>query len=356
MTTNPIPAHQTIQNAAEALKRGDKSAARHWAQIAASAAPQSEEPWLILAAVSKPQASVEYLKRALLVNPGSERAMRGLRWAQDRLAKQTVQLPQQKTIPTPAVTQRVRVRPQVAQSAPPKAPGARRIAFPIIIALVLFCAALTWALWPGNAPAALALIRNDNAPGADGPNWSLAEIVKPTYTATSTATTVPTATPTPTSTPLPTEIFTPTALPTDTPGPGPVVGTQPAPVSNGKYILVSISEQHLYAYQDNVLVYSVVASTGMNGSTRVGVFHVLDKIPNAYGATWNIWMPNWMGIYYSGSLENGIHALPILSNGARLWAGYLGTPISFGCVVLGVDEAQWIYDWAEVGTTVEIRY
>jgi len=66
-------------------------------------------------------------------------------------------------------------------------------------------------------------------------------------------------------------------------------------------------------------------------------------------------MPNWLGIYYSGSLENGIHALPILSNGARLWAGYLGTPISFGCIVLAFQESQWLYDWADIGTTVEIR-
>jgi len=140
--------------------------------------------------------------------------------------------------------------------------------------------------------------------------------------------------------------------------PGPVAqptapNDSPAP-SGGKYILVSISQQHLYAYDGNTLVYSFVASTGMNNSTRVGVFQILDKIPNAYGATWNIWMPNWMGIYYAGSLEDGIHALPILSNGSRLWSGYLGTPISFGCVVLGIQEAQELYDWADVGTTVEI--
>jgi lipoprotein-anchoring transpeptidase ErfK/SrfK len=117
---------------------------------------------------------------------------------------------------------------------------------------------------------------------------------------------------------------------------------------------VSISEQHLYAYEGDVLVYSFVASTGMNNSTRVGTFSVLDKIPNAYGATWNIWMPNWLGIYYSGYLENGIHALPILSNGNRLWAGYLGRPISYGCIVLGMEESQLLYDWAEIGTVVEI--
>ncbi len=94
----------------------------------------------------------------------------------------------------------------------------------------------------------------------------------------------------------------------------------------------------------------------MGNSTRAGNFSVLDKIPNAYGATWDLWMPDWLGIYWSGTLENGIHALPILSGGTRLWAGYLGTPISFGCVVLGINEAHELYNWAEVGTPVEIQW
>jgi hypothetical protein len=94
----------------------------------------------------------------------------------------------------------------------------------------------------------------------------------------------------------------------------------------------------------------------MGNSTRIGTFHVLDKIPNAYGATWNIWMPNWLGIYWSGSLEDGIHALPILPNGDRLWSGYLGTPISFGCVVLDVNDALQLYNWADIGTPVEIQW
>jgi hypothetical protein len=65
-------------------------------------------------------------------------------------------------------------------------------------------------------------------------------------------------------------------------------------------------------------------------------------------------MPNWLGIYWAGSLENGIHALPILSNGQRLWDGYLGTRVSFGCVILGIADAQTLYDWADVGTPVVI--
>jgi len=65
-------------------------------------------------------------------------------------------------------------------------------------------------------------------------------------------------------------------------------------------------------------------------------------------------MPNWLGIYWAGTAENGIHALPILSNGERLWGGVLGSRASYGCIVLGVREAEALYNWAEVGTPVTI--
>jgi lipoprotein-anchoring transpeptidase ErfK/SrfK len=225
--------------------------------------------------------------------------------------------------------------------------------------LISACSAI-----PGGLPAAQAL----EAP--QQPFQSGIEIAKPTYTP------VPTAAPTSTTLP-PTDL--PASLPTEAPaapafaeGAFVVIENVPPAAGNGydsttpydsppsysgsKYIQVDISEQHMYVYDGENLVYSFVASTGMGNSTRVGTFNVLNKIPNAYGATWNIWMPNWLGIYWSGGLQNGIHALPILSNGATLWAGYLGTPISFGCVVLDTYDAQVLYDWADIGTLVEIRW
>jgi len=123
-----------------------------------------------------------------------------------------------------------------------------------------------------------------------------------------------------------------------------------------KRIVISVSEQHLYAYEGDWLVYSFVASTGAAPYyTRTGDFEVQSKIPNAYGGAWDIWMPHWLGIYWAGGSENGIHALPIDSNGQTLWAGYLGTPISFGCIVIGTEEAEALYDWAEIGIPVTIR-
>jgi LysM repeat protein len=131
----------------------------------------------------------------------------------------------------------------------------------------------------------------------------------------------------------------------------------PAASTGGKYILVDISEQRMYVYEGGALIYSFVVSTGERGSaTAPGLYSVLDKIPNAYASTWDLWMPNWLGIYWVGKLENGIHALPFRANGWRLWEGYLGTPVSYGCVVLGVTDSQRLYDWAEIGTPVEIRW
>ena len=187
-------------------------------------------------------------------------------------------------------------------------------------------------------------------------SWAAVNIAKPTYTPSP----IPTGTPTPppTETPTSAPALQAVIVPTETATIPVMAGSQDGGQASigGKYILVSISDQHLLAYENGQVVYSFVASTGQHNATRTGTFSVLDKIDSAYGATWDIWMPNWMGIYYAGTLENGIHALPILPDGNRLWAGYLGTPISFGCVVLGTEDALQLYNWADIGTPVEIRW
>jgi lipoprotein-anchoring transpeptidase ErfK/SrfK len=372
-------ANQAIRNAMLALQRGDKASARQWAERAASLAPDLEQPWLILGAAASPRASIAYLEKALTINPDSVPAQQGLIWARKRLAQTSSRPVPIRSQPDPSSFRddttsspapAVPVQPAQLKKAS-RAPARRALwlAFAIVSILVI----VTWFIWSGNASPAFAMIRSDNS-APENSYSAPVDIAKPTYTPsltltfTSTVTPPPTSTPTDTPTLTPTDppTFTPTLIPTDTPTITPTsVDTatpflpdtstpEPTLAYGQKRIVIYISQQHLYAYEGDVLVYSFVASTGMNNSTRVGTFSVLDKIPNAYGATWNIWMPNWLGIYYSGYLENGIHALPILSNGNRLWAGYLGRPISYGCIVLGVEESQLLYDWAEIGTVVEI--
>lgn len=245
----------------------------------------------------------------------------------------------------------------------------RNLLLPLAL-LMMTCAAVAL-LGAGTAlssPALASMLAAERLPSPTrGLPFAQVPLVKPTYTAT--VTLMPAATSTPLLEPpsdvVDGELFaevvadTPTAEYVPLEDDGASAADQTADTSaygGNQYILVDISEQHMYAYGSDQLVFSFVASTGMNNATATGNFSVLDKIPNAYGSTWDLWMPNWLGIYWAGGLENGIHALPILSNGVTLWSGFLGRPISYGCVVLGTYEAELLYDWAEIGTPVEIRW
>jgi lipoprotein-anchoring transpeptidase ErfK/SrfK len=119
--------------------------------------------------------------------------------------------------------------------------------------------------------------------------------------------------------------------------------------------VVDLSDQRTYVYENGALLWTFVVSTGMPGSeTWQGNFQIQNKIPVAYAATWDLQMPWWLGFYWAGSLQNGFHALPILSNGVRLWEGLLGQPASYGCVILSEADAQSLYNWAEIGTPVSV--
>jgi LysM repeat protein len=117
---------------------------------------------------------------------------------------------------------------------------------------------------------------------------------------------------------------------------------------------VSISKQHCWLIQDNLVTGSWPCSTGRRGyETPPGFYTVESKTPVAYGSRWNFYMPNWLGIYYLGSTENGIHGLPYNKWG-KDWGNRIGTPVSFGCVVLQDAAAKQLYDVAHIGMQVII--
>ncbi len=156
--------------------------------------------------------------------------------------------------------------------------------------------------------------------------------------------------------PTPTRTPTPTASPTITPTPQPSATPTPDPAR--QRIEVDISEQRMYVYQDDQLIWDWVCSTGEPGKdTAPGTYAVRSKIGTAYASTWDLDMPFWMGIYESGPLENGIHALPIQrSTGSKLWEGYLGQPVSYGCIILSDENARTLYNWAQIGAPVIVRW
>jgi lipoprotein-anchoring transpeptidase ErfK/SrfK len=348
---------KTLNQAYAALQRGDKREARHWAQIAASMDPNSEEPWLILAAASQARASVAYLKRALEINPQSERARGGLEWATRRLNESAKPSGPDEAAASQKLQPAANPKP-VAHAAGKSAP-ATRIFIPILVVSLALLLIAAWTFRPGMGP--LEADAGNNAAPSQGSTLPSVTPIDPTL---QTSAPLPTETNSPSMSPSPTA-FQPVA---DTPTPdlptaivvqslnglreGEFFAAQ-LPAGGEKIITVSLQDQRLTATQGDTLVANFVISTGRN--TRAGNYHILEKIPNAYSDIWRFWMPHWMGIYYAGSLENGFHSLPVLPDGKTIWGDALGTPVSYGCVVLGEPEAQALYDWAEVGTTVQIN-
>ncbi len=129
-----------------------------------------------------------------------------------------------------------------------------------------------------------------------------------------------------------------------------------ASIRPSKFV-VSISKQRCWLYQGDTVIAKWVCSTGRPGAgTRPGTYKIQSKLPKAFGSTWNIWMPYWLGIYYAGASENGIHGLPWnASSGAQVWTGYVGTPITYGCVMLDNVNAKMLYNMAYIGMPVIIQ-
>lgn len=418
MHTDPSPAPQLIQQAYAAVKRGDRHAARLLAEKAAALAPELEDPWLLMAAVASPRASIGYIEQALKINPNSQAAHQAMAWARKRVARESASQPAQPAPPPAAAASSANApappEPNLSQTQPTsvkRKPVAGRALLWLLALGVVIALAAVMAL-PGAASRLSPFLLETNNPAVTAQLWGQVQVAKPSYTPTLTPTATPTTTPTDTPSPTPTDTPTPEPATTDRPltrnsdgsytvqsgdtlnkiashfgvnvyalaafnkislnatiytgqtlgipdpawQPPASYSYEPSTVGGPKKILVDISEQRMFVYEGDTLIWMFVASTGMGNSTRVGTFRVQSKIPNAYGATWNIWMPYWLGIYWSGYLENGIHALPILPSGATLWAGYLGTPISYGCVVLSGYDAQTLYHWADIGTPVIIQW
>lgn len=120
--------------------------------------------------------------------------------------------------------------------------------------------------------------------------------------------------------------------------------------------IASISEQRCWLYEDGKLIGNWRCSSGRKEAPTVpGSYRIQSKINPAYASRWDFWMPYWMGLYYAGSTENGIHGLPYdLKTGRRTWAGAVGAPITYGCIMLDDANARILFEIAYIGMPVII--
>jgi len=333
------PANKNSQtallNARIALKKGDKRSARHWAEAALASNPHQEEGWLLLAALASPRASIEYLKRALEINPGSQRARKGMHWAIQRYRRAPKSPPPSRQVMALHIS-----TTDLAASRPAVIPW-------LIAILVILGTAIAWFSTPTLSTALSQ--RNSVA-------YVQSIIGKSTLTPTSTST----FTPTPTSTATPTHTPPPTATPTQPPAPtktsqpkseepsGSKV-TLPSSVEPGeKWIDVDLTNQRVYAYKGKNLINTFITSTGTwQHPTVTGQYKIYVMYRYADMAGPGYYLPNvpYVMYFYKGY---GIHG--------TYWHNNFGTPMSHGCVNLRTEDAGWVYNWASIGTVVNIHY
>ena len=114
-----------------------------------------------------------------------------------------------------------------------------------------------------------------------------------------------------------------------------------------KKIVVDLSKQQAYAYEDGNLQFSGWISTGRPGRrTPPGHYHVLEK--ERYHVSSKYPEP------HGGAVMN--YMLRLTDYGVAMHLGYVPNyPASHGCIRLENGFAQKMYAWAPVGTPVLVR-
>lgn len=138
--------------------------------------------------------------------------------------------------------------------------------------------------------------------------------------------------------------------------------------ARGKLIVVDLSSQSLSAYENGKRVFGTVVMTGRDSlPTPTGTYSVFNKQhPTWFHSPWPKGSPNW----YPPTFIN--YALEWKAGGFYLhdanWHSVFGPGTnnwhndprfgwqsgSHGCIAMAYGAAQWLYNWAPIGTTVQI--
>ncbi|WP_314686556.1 L,D-transpeptidase [uncultured Bifidobacterium sp.] len=116
---------------------------------------------------------------------------------------------------------------------------------------------------------------------------------------------------------------------------------------------VSIANQRVYVKSNGMVIYEMIASTGLYGPTPTGDYTI-----NGYRGYEFHDTEGWGGRYWVGFIKATylFHSVPIDENGNYVAseAAKLGQPASHGCVRLSLTNAKWLYEYIPTGTPVHV--
>ena len=122
-----------------------------------------------------------------------------------------------------------------------------------------------------------------------------------------------------------------------------------------KWIEVNISTKRMYAYENTNVVNSFLISAGapatptVTGQYKIYAKYAIQDMRGANVDGSSYFQPNvrWVNYFYGGYAIHGNYWRP------SSWFGNINS--SHGCVGLPDDEAEWVYNWAPIGTPVVIH-
>ncbi|MCC6191108.1 MAG: LysM peptidoglycan-binding domain-containing protein [Anaerolineales bacterium] len=117
---------------------------------------------------------------------------------------------------------------------------------------------------------------------------------------------------------------------------------------SGRYFLVDLSEQRLYAFEGDTLVRTTLISSGTSQyPTVTGTFSIYLRYTSTRmrGPGYDLSNVPYTMYFYKGY---GLHG--------TYWHNNFGTPMSHGCVNMPTPEAEWAFNWSTYGTPVVVQW
>lgn len=128
---------------------------------------------------------------------------------------------------------------------------------------------------------------------------------------------------------------------------------------SGRWIDADLGEPTMIAaYEGEKIVRTMLAIRGIDGApTTVGSFKIVRRVDNETMDSETIGIPRDSPKGYL--LEDVLYTQYFTNDGAALhynwWLGNFGFPGSHGCLGVSLEDARWLWQWAQVGTPVVVR-
>jgi LysM repeat protein len=116
----------------------------------------------------------------------------------------------------------------------------------------------------------------------------------------------------------------------------------------GREIVVVLSTQMTYAFENGVLLKAVRVSTGLPATPTVqGDYKIYLRRDSQTMSGPGYYLPGvqWVQYFYQGY---GLHG--------TYWHNNFGNPMSHGCVNMTNEDALWFYNFGTIGTPVHVRW